>query len=120
MSFLFYFKDTIKTFGAFDVEAVWFLAYLLSDGAEEVYKVYTDNRMRTEVHVFHGTWPVVIHALVRGVLSKNAVQEEYYKVAWALKKLKDEALKLETLFSKTTGQFSRECLATKKGFLLSF
>lgn len=50
-------KGTFDNCGISEDEAVQALAYLLNDGAKEVHKAYTTNRMSTYAHIYLETWP---------------------------------------------------------------
>lgn len=58
-------NDTFINCGVCEGEAVCVTAYLLSVGAKDVYKTNTANEKKTDARVYHGTWPVVINALIK-------------------------------------------------------
>lgn len=57
-------KNTFDKFGVSEGKAVQVLVYLQSNVAREVYKAYDANRMSIDAHVYYGTLPVALKALI--------------------------------------------------------
>lgn len=89
LAFLADLKDTFDNCCVYESKPVWVLAYLLSDGIKVIYESYTANwinRMQTDAHVYHGTWPVLINARIHRLLNKNVLQEAHYIMTWGSQK----------------------------------
>lgn len=72
LTFLADLKNTFGNWGKCETNAIWDLAYLLSDGSKEVYEAYTAIRMSSNAHIYHETWPMVINALIKRFFTKKS------------------------------------------------
>lgn len=75
------------------------------NGAQKVYKAFSAIEMSIQVHVYHGTWAVIINALIPHFLTETVLQEPHGLVTQSFQRLGKDKLKLETRFSKITRQF---------------
>lgn len=64
-------KDTFDNCSVCEVEALWVPACMLSDGAKEMYETYTASGLSTDADVDHGTWKVVVNALIQMAWQKT-------------------------------------------------
>lgn len=60
--------------------------------------------MSANAHIYQGTWPVVINALIQRFLAKNMLKKSHYSVTWASQRQDVDELKFETRISKPTTQ----------------
>lgn len=102
------------TNAVFVQEAVLFLAYLLTDGAKEVFEALTTVGLSTDAHALYGTWTVVIHALITWVLANTMSQEGHDLVIRGSQRLEDDGLEFETQCFRATRQCNHIFTAAEK------
>lgn len=79
-----------------------------------MYEAYAADGMSTEAGVCHGTWPVVINALIQRSLAKNELHGANYLVARPSQGLDEDEREFKTQFSKATKQCRHTFTAMQK------
>lgn len=94
LAFLVPLKDTLDKRGVSVKETVRVIAYMLRDNAEKVYETYTSEGLKADAYVYHGSWPMVISALIQRFITVNVLQEAHYQLILASQRPNEETCSL--------------------------
>lgn len=75
---------------------------MISEGDKELYEAYAANRMSTDAHVYHGTWPAVIEVYIQRFLAKAVLRDAHIFVTQVSQRPNRDKHELEIGFSKAT------------------